>query len=62
LLPPAVSYEAEDKQRHGGQVKNAPVEGFGRALAHLLGRSGADRALRLDGRRAMQDKQEDEYE
>lgn len=62
LFPPAIPYIAEDKKRHGGQVKNAPVQCFGRALAHLLCGTGADRALRLDGISCVQGKQEDEYE
>ena len=54
LLPPAVPNITEDKKRHGGEVKNAPVKGFCRAFAQLLRRAGADRTLRLYGGCAVQ--------
>ncbi len=62
LFPPAIAYIAEDKKRHGRQVKDAPVQRLGRAFAHLLCGTGTDRTLRLDGRRCVQGKQEDEYD
>jgi len=62
LLPPTVSYKAEDEKGHGSQVKNAPVQRFGRAFAHLLGRAGADGTLRLNGRGRMQGKKKDKYD
>jgi len=62
LLPPPVAYIAEDKKGHRRQVKDPAVQRLGRALAHLLGRTGADRALRLYGRGGVQGKQEDEYD
>lgn len=44
-LPPAVANITEDEERHGGEVKNAPIQCLCRTLAHLLRGFGTNGAL-----------------